>query len=163
PTLRSRDDVAIGRYGVPAVHCLVPNLTRPFASHRVFRRAIEFGIDRTLILEKQLLRGQKIAGCDLVSGPFTSGSGYDDPLRYAELTVAEPLVDARRLLSSAGLVGGANPYINLALDQLDAASGWREARDKLQQIHQLAHDDLTIIPLWQLVDHLAYHKSVQGL
>lgn len=255
-TFRSRDDVAAGRYGVPAVHCLVPNLGRTFAAHRVFRRAVEFGTDRSLILEKQLLRGQKIAGCELVSGPFTSGSSYDDPLRYAyreaikarpyeprmamtlasvalreiaaatkdkgtelteipplvlahpaddvarlacqaiqkhlqvigvtvrleelppgetrmdpakhdfvyaELTMAEPLVDARRLLSPSGLVGGANPYINLALDQLDAASGWREAREKLQQIHQLAHDDLTIIPLWQLVDHYAYHKSIRGI
>jgi hypothetical protein len=250
---RARDDFAVGRYGIPSVHCLVPNTSRPFPGHRAFRRAVEFGIDRKLILERQLLRGAKIAGCDLVSGPFTSGVGYDDPLRYAysdtikprpyeprmamtlaavalhdvatrlkgsgeelnevpplvlahpaddvarlacqaiqqhlrvigitmrleelppgevwldsakhdflyaELTIAEPLVEVRRLFGPAGLLGGTNPYVNLALDQLDAAAGWKEAREKLQQIHQLVHDDVTVIPLWQLVDHFACRKPM---
>ena len=86
---------------------------------------------------------------------------YD--LLYAELVVQEPLVDAARLLGPDGLAGGATPYMVLALRELSAATGWAAARRKLQQIHRLADDDTAVIPLWQLTEHFAYHRSLQGL
>ncbi len=254
---RAQADVTVEPYALPSVHCLLPNRQHPFTGHRSFRRALEYGIDREKILKEQLLRGAPRPGCQLVSGPFPLGTGFDDPLRYAynaevavrpwnrrlalalsgialhdvseaskkketgevkaipplvlaypahetariackaiqrhlktvqipielrelepgqafppddkydlvyaELTVQEPLVEAARLLGPDGAAGGATPYMTLALRQLSAASGWSAARKKLQQIHQLADDDTAVIPLWQLTEHFAYHRSLQGI
>lgn len=92
---------------------------------------------------------------------FPPDDNYD--LVYAELTIQEPLVDAARLLGPEGIAGGATPYMVLALRQLSAASGWSAARKKLQQIHQLCDDDTAIIPLWQLTEFFAYHRSLEGI
>lgn len=86
----------------------------------------------------------------------------DYDLLYAELVVQEPLVDAARLLSPDGLAGGAAPYMVLALRELSVATGWGAARKKLQQIHRLADDDTAVIPLWQLTEFFAYHRSLEG-
>ncbi|HUY87587.1 MAG TPA: ABC transporter substrate-binding protein [Pirellulales bacterium] len=249
--------IVVEQYVLPSIHCLLPNRTRPFTGHRSFRRALTFAIDREAILEEQLLRGADRPGCQVVSGPFPIGSGFDDPLRYAynsdvavrprnrrlalalsgvalhdvsaaaeanggaeikaipplslaypahetariacltiqrhlkasqievklrelppgqavppdgdydllyaELVVQEPLVDAARLLGPNGLAGGATPYMVLALRELNGATGWAAARKKLQQIHRLADDDTAVIPLWQLTEFFAYHRSLEGL
>ncbi|HEU5430251.1 MAG TPA: hypothetical protein VFU81_01235, partial [Thermomicrobiales bacterium] len=86
----------------------------------------------------------------------------DYDLLYAELVVQEPLVDAARLLGPDGLAGGAAPYMVLALRELSVATGWGAARKKLQQIHRLADDDTAVIPLWQLTEFFAYHRSLEG-
>ena len=36
-------------------------------------------------------------------------------------------------------------------------------RDRLQELHILLFEDLPVIPLWQLVDHFACHRGVQGI
>jgi ABC-type transport system substrate-binding protein/tetratricopeptide (TPR) repeat protein len=92
---------------------------------------------------------------------FPPDDKYD--LVYAELTMQEPLVDAARLLGPEGIAGGATPYMVLALRQLSAAAGWSAARKKLQQIHQLCDDDTAVIPLWQLTEFFAYHRSLEGI
>lgn len=254
---KAEPQVVVGQYVLPSIHCLLPNRNRPFAGNRSFRRALIFAIDRQAILNEQLLRGAKRPGCQVVSGPFPIGAGFDDPLRYAyntevavrpwnrrlalalagvalhevseaakakggaelkaipplvlaypahetariaclaiqrhlkasqidiklrelppglamppdgeydlvyaELTIQEPLVDAARLLGPDGPTGGATPYMVLALRELSAASGWAAARKKLQQIHRLADDDTAVIPLWQMTEFFAYHRSLQGL
>lgn len=66
--------------------------------------------------------------------------------------MSEPLVDARTLLGPGSIAGG-NVYVSLALDNLDRATEWSEARRVLQQIQQLVADDATVIPLWQLNDY----------
>lgn len=87
----------------------------------------------------------------------------DYDLLYMEFCVQEPLVEARRMLGPNGLAGTCSPYMGQALAQLDAASGWKQARNKLFQIHTVAADDVAIIPLWQLVDHFVYHKSLSSV
>lgn len=256
-TVRALPEVTVEQYVLPSVHCLLPNRRHAFTGHRSFRRALVYGIDRERILKEQLLRGADRQGCQLVSGPFPIGSGFDDPLRYAyntevavrpwnrrlslalagialheaaeaakkkgsaavaaippqvlaypahetariackaiqrhlkavqipielrelepgqafptddkydlvyaELTVQEPLVDAARLLGPDGIAGGATPYMVLALRQLSTAAAWSAARKKLQQIHQLTDDDTAVIPLWQLTEFFAYHRSLEGI
>lgn len=88
-------------------------------------------------------------------------SPYD--LVYAELAMWEPVVDARRLLGSDGLVGGSSAFLDQALRQLEEANDWRSAREKLLEIHKIADDDAAIIPLWQLTDYFAYHTNVSGI
>jgi hypothetical protein len=256
---QANQELTVVRYAVPTVHCLLANVSKPLPAQRAFRRAIEYGIERELILREHLLRNKKVIGCELLSGPFPRGTSFDDPLGYAydpqiaprpydprlamtlatvawrdaslgkadpkaaskklpplpslvlahpadevarvacqqiqkhlkligltltlkelpagsapllssdhdllyaELHVQEPLIDARALLGAEGLLHASSPYIALALDQLDTVESWKNARRKLEQIHQLAHDEAVVIPLWQLTEYLAYHKSLTGV
>jgi hypothetical protein len=86
---------------------------------------------------------------------------YD--LLYAELAVWEPVHDARRLLGATGVAGRASAMMAAALDQLDRAENWNQARDQLREIHRIAHYDLPLIPLWQTVNHFAHRKSLSGV
>ena len=40
---------------------------------------------------------------------------------------------------------------------------WREAGDLLHSIHRIVHAEITVVPLWQLAEHLAYHRRLQGV
>jgi ABC-type transport system substrate-binding protein len=95
---------------------------------------------------------------DLASGTLE----YD--LRYAELAVWEPVVDARQLLGPNGLVGEVtSAYMNAALRELDAAMNWKDVRAKLAEIHDIAYHDLPFVPLWQTENYFAYRSSVEGI
>ena len=84
-------------------------------------------------------------------------------LLYAELAVWEPLVDARRLLGEDGLAGGCSPQMSLALRQLDQAADWSQACAQLRRIHRVAHDEVAVIPLWQLTDHFVCRAGLKGI
>jgi peptide/nickel transport system substrate-binding protein len=87
---------------------------------------------------------------------------YD--LRYAELAVWEPVVDARTLLGPKGLAGNiGGPYLYGALRQLDEATTWKDVRSRLSEIHDIVYHDLPVIPLWQTVNYFAYRSSVRGI
>ncbi|MEX0713191.1 MAG: ABC transporter substrate-binding protein [Pirellulales bacterium] len=255
--LQSDGQLVVDRYALPTLICLLPNLNRPFTASPSFRRALVYGINRQLILDRHLLRGRQMPGCQVISGPFPAGLGFDDPLRYAynalveprtydpqlaialsgvalaeinvqakakgqaelaalpalvlahpphdtareaceaiqkhlkaikiavelvelapgvvappggdydlvyaEIVVDEPVVDARRLLGPDGILGGASPYMGLALRHVDQAANWKQASQRLQEIHRLAADDVAVIPLWQMIEHFAYRKSLEGI
>ncbi|MCA9170379.1 MAG: hypothetical protein KDB23_22025, partial [Planctomycetales bacterium] len=84
-------------------------------------------------------------------------------LLYVDCVMAEPTIDAGRLLGSDGLVGSKLPHLNLALRQLAETTSWNEASIRLQAIHQIVADDVTVIPLWQLVDYLAHRPGLKGI
>jgi ABC-type transport system substrate-binding protein len=85
-------------------------------------------------------------------------------LRYAELAVWEPLTDARPLVGPGGLTGDApSPYLQAALRELDDASNWNEVRARLADVHEVAHHELPMIPLWQTVNYFAYRESLPGI
>jgi ABC-type transport system substrate-binding protein len=86
---------------------------------------------------------------------------YD--LLYAELAVWEPIFEARRLLGAEGVAGRSSALMAVALDQLARAENWNQARSQLNEIHRIAHFDLSLIPLWQTVNHFAYRKSIEGV
>jgi len=87
----------------------------------------------------------------------------DYDLRYAELAIWEPIVDARRLLGPQGLAGNCSASMSLALRDVDQAKNWKQARRRLQEVHQTAFYDLPVIPLWQTVDFFAHRETLQGL
>ncbi len=89
--------------------------------------------------------------------------GEDDDLLYVELAVAEPLIEARQLFGPDGILGPASTYMAVVLRQIETATGWNEARQALHDLHRLAHDEVVVIPLWQIVDYFAYHKSISGV
>lgn len=82
---------------------------------------------------------------------------------YAELAQWEPITDLWRLLGPAGIAPGASPYVALALRQLEMADNWPDARQQLFELHRLIHDDVSVVPLWQLTDYFAFHDRVKGI
>ena len=89
--------------------------------------------------------------------------GPDYDLLYVELEMQEPLVDVWRLLGPGGLTGDCSPSMLLALRALEASRTRKQAEEKLHAIHQLVAQELPVIPLWQIVDHFAHHKTIQGI
>jgi peptide/nickel transport system substrate-binding protein len=88
----------------------------------------------------------------------------DYDLRYAELAVWEPVTDARALFGPGGLAGAlASPYLTATLRELDDATNWKDVRAKLSEIHDVAHHDLPLVPLWQTVNYFAYRTAVRGI
>ena len=90
-------------------------------------------------------------------------AGKDDDLRYVELVIREPVVDAWRVLGPHGAAGTCSPQMLAALRAVDAAPTTAEAAVRLQAVHRLAAAELPVIPLWQMTDHFAYHNSLQGV
>lgn len=76
-------DLVLQPYSLPTVHMLVPKSDHPYLSNANFRRALVFGIDRHRILHEELLGGNDIPGCKILSGPFPAGLDQFDPLGYA--------------------------------------------------------------------------------
>ena len=99
-----------------------------------------------------------------INGPMPERIPDDVDLMYVELATWEPVVDARRLLGEDGMGGRCSPYMSQALRQLDEAVEWGEVRLCLHRVHRIAFADVTIIPLWQVVEHFAYReRDVQGV
>ena len=86
----------------------------------------------------------------------------DVDLLYVELTMAEPVVDAGRLLGEGGIAGSPSNFMSQALRQLDQATDWAQVASRLRYIHWLTHKEVCIVPLWQLTDHFAYQRSLKG-
>lgn len=92
---------------------------------------------------------------------LTEGEKYD--LRYAEIRVGEPMVDVWPLIGPGGLAGECSESLIVALNQLNSADSSVTMTDRLRQIHEVAHGELPIVPLWQTVDHYAYRTDLDGL
>lgn len=93
----------------------------------------------------------------------TRPSDEDWDLLYAEIVMAEPLTDARRLLSETGLARVNYAPVDLTLRRLDAAETWSRARRALYELHLLTYNDVTILPLWQLPMYHARRKGLEGV
>ena len=98
-----------------------------------------------------------------LSATAATGPDAQFDLRYAELAVWEPVVDAETLLGDGGLTGTCSAYMGQALRQLRRAGNWNEARQRLRRIHQIARDEVAVIPLWQTVNYFAYRNNVRGI
>ena len=82
---------------------------------------------------------------------------------YVSGAVWEPTIDARRILGPDGLSRSQDQLIGLGLRRLEGANNWREVRERLNELHKIASDELPIIPLWQLVDSFAYRRDLTGI
>lgn len=98
---------------------------------------------------------------ELTVDEIASGTAEYD-LRYAELAVWEPVVDAHTIFGANGLVPG-SAALRAGLRELELATNWVDVRKRLNEIHQIAHNDLPVIPLWQTVNHFAYRADVTGV
>ena len=103
------------------------------------------------------LTAEETAGLGL--GRFPDGVD----LLYAELAAWEPVVDAVRLFGPGGLCSHGSCYLQLGLRRLADAADWPSASAALNAIHRAVHDEVSIIPLWQLTDHYAYRTDLGGV
>lgn len=134
----------------------LPELVLAYPPHDLARTACQ-------AIQKHLeVIGIKLSLREMLPGEFRPADGAYD-LVYAEIPVEEPLIEARRILGPGGAAGLCSSYMGHELARLDAAVGWRQASTVLARIHELCDQETAIIPLWQLFDHFAYHRSVQGL
>jgi ABC-type transport system substrate-binding protein len=133
----------------------IPELTLAHPADEVARTAC-----RAIRAQWQAI-GLRVRLHELSSAEKTTANGPYD-VTYAELAIWEPVVDAQRLFGPGGLAP-ASPYLELALRRLESATTWEEVRARLREIHRLVYDDATLIPLWQMVNHLAYHRSLSGI
>ncbi len=256
--LRQDPMIDVKPYLIPLVHFLIPNPRSVFMKSDNFRRALQVGINRDLLLKESLTGGREIDGFEVISGPFPPGSSTADQLAYAynteikprqydfrlsmvlgqqfvieeerrrtrdgerkplveipeiviahpdttviraacqsimqqlgasripvklrplppgvtvpddddfdllycEIQIEEPLVDAYRLFGHNGLVKISDPTIEQALRQLDSAYSWAEVSRSLRRVHRQTNSNLTILPLWQTVEHYAYRKNLYNV
>jgi len=91
----------------------------------------------------------------------TPPANYD--LLYTDLAMWEPLVDVRRLFGPAGRAGSCSGAMSLALQNVESAQNWKQARTRLRQVHQIATSDLPVIPLWQTINAFAYRRTLSGV
>ena len=82
---------------------------------------------------------------------------------YVSAAVWEPVIDARRVLGPEGLAGSTDQLVGLGLRRLEEAKNWREVRDRLLDLHGIAHHELPVLPLWQMVDSYAYRRDLVGV
>lgn len=86
----------------------------------------------------------------------------DWDLLYLEWNFVEPLAEVSRLLGPRGLAPGGG-VIEENIRRLGAVNSPKEAAQILQSIHEVAAGEQTVIPLWQLQEHLVYRKSLEGI
>jgi hypothetical protein len=102
---------------------------------------------------------------ELVELPI--GRTFPDPgqadIVYIAAAVWEPIIDARRILGPEGLAGSDDQLVGLGLRRLEEAKNWREVRDRLLDLHAIAHHELPVLPLWQMVDSYAYRRELIGV
>lgn len=106
--------------------------------------------------------GVKCVLRELPPGQAKLADGKAD-LLYAELLMREPLVDAARIFGPGGPAATSDPFLNLTLRRLDAAANWKDARDRLHEFHRLLFEDVTMLPLFQMIDYFVCQPGLTGL
>lgn len=103
--------------------------------------------------------------CELktVSPEVTDPAAVEVDLLYVEVQIAEPLVDVPRMFDRYIPLVHQTQYFQLALRQLGQSRSWQDVRERFWSLHRLAHDDLLILPLFQLQDYFVYRRSLGGV
>lgn len=82
---------------------------------------------------------------------------------YAELLIAEPVIDAGRLFGPTGLAPATNSHVRLGVRQVEEATTWNQAGARLRLLHRTLREELTVLPLWQTPEHFAFRQSITGI
>ena len=99
---------------------------------------------------------------ELPVGEAFPAEGQAD-LAYVAAAVWEPIIDARRVLGPSGMAGSTDQLVGLGLRRLEESKNWKDARDRLLDLHFISNNELPVIPLWQLVDSYAYNRNLLGI
>lgn len=116
---------------------------------------------RVLVKQWQLI-GIEVKLQEFPLGVFADPQKKCD-LTYVQAATWEPIIDAGRLFGEGGLTPTDNPYVRLALKQIETATNWQQVRQRMQQLHQLVYEETPVIPLWQTYDYYAFRQGITGL
>lgn len=108
-------------------------------------RAVGFGVDLVEAAESDLATGR---------------TRFD--LRYAEVTMSEPLVDVWRMFGPGGIAGEPSAPVRDALERVVAATSGKASVAALRDLHRVTHADLPLVPLWQTISHVAWLEGLEG-
>ena len=116
----------------------------------------------------EAIRSQwQLLGLEIELVELPVGRAFPDPgtadIAYVSAAVWEPIIDARRVLGPEGMAGSTDQLVGLGLRRLEESKNWRDARDRLLDLHAIAHHELPVLPLWQLVDSYAYSRDLLGV
>lgn len=114
------------------------------------------------IVEQLALVGVEVKLKELPPGETSDASGEWD-LLFSEVAMWEPFVDASRLLGMETVARTRGDYVRAAQQRLEMAPNEAEGRRRLRELHLAMHHDVTVIPLWQMVNHRAHLRSITGL
>jgi ABC-type transport system substrate-binding protein len=185
PGIRDNDPLAYAyderidaRSWYPRLASILVTLARRELKEIAAKRDEEFTAEAKLVLgypgnEVARVACQSIAqylqpiGIEIELLELPQGMSFDPEgrvdLLYQQVAMWEPVIDARRLLAPGGVTSIGNEYVGMALRRLDAARNWREARERLHELHRIVHEQVSVIPLWQTVDYLAYSERLRGV
>ncbi len=135
----------------------IPELTLAHPEDPVARVACQ-SIQTMLVHEGIPVKLREFTADELTTGKV------DCDLRYAELTIGEPVADARSILGPGGLAGDTqSSYLNATVRDLNKATNWKDVRAHLAELHEIANHELPVIPLWQTVNYFAFRDSIRGI
>ncbi len=123
------------------------------ACHEIQRQLGLVGINVELI---------ELTPAAITAEPASAAGHPPADFRYVELALEEPLADVWELLGPGGLIEP-SPAMHVALQRLAEAQDWPAVCRALNTLHRLFHDELAVIPLWQLTEHYAARADLAGL
>lgn len=88
-----------------------------------------------------------------------ASEGWD--FLYVEAAMWEPAGDVFRLFSLPLFDGRLSPYVTLSLARVTEAADWPEMSARLRAVHRAVHDDVAVLPLYQLADYFAIRKGIE--
>jgi ABC-type transport system substrate-binding protein len=91
PQLASEPQIAVAPRAMPTTHIIVFREGNPFLASRTFRRALLYGLNRPLILEQGILKGNSLPGYRVISAPFPAPTTGSESQAYAYDQLIQPL------------------------------------------------------------------------
>jgi len=82
---------------------------------------------------------------------------------FVEITMQEPLVDARRIFGRHGIVKTVDANVEQSLNYIDQVKNWQAAGSGLRRLHTQVYNKLSILPLWQVPQYYAHRPNVRNM
>lgn len=82
---------------------------------------------------------------------------------FVEITMQEPLVDARRIFGRHGIVKTVDANVEQSLNYIDQVKNWQAAGSGLRRLHTQIYNKLSILPLWQVPQYYAHRPNVRNM
>lgn len=95
--LKATDNIQVRAYVVPTVHILIPKIRGDLSGNFRFRSALSTAIPRESIVIDVIGGGQKLDGCDPITGPFPLGGDDNDQISYGYDLRVKPLQFSEKL------------------------------------------------------------------
>jgi len=116
---------------------------------------------RTCLAIKQQLRSIGLECKLIVVNPETTDpASVGADLLYVELAIQEPVVDIPKMFDRYVPLQHQMQFFQLAKQRVLEAENWQQVRERFWDLHRMAHNEILIIPLFQLQDYFAYRSSL---